>query len=164
MTTQGNPSGGKLERARELLERFQPLGWLFARLSLGVMFAQTGLGKLNHLERTAGYFESLGIPAPGFQAAFVGGVEFVGGVALVVGLLTRFVSVPLAATMVVAILTALLPDVKSVAGLISLSETFYLTVLLLLIAHGPDALSLDRVIQAKFFPSKLSKNQVPQKD
>src|SRR5262245_44452324 len=58
------------------------LSWLppaVARLTLGVVFALSGWGKLHGLDQVTQYFTELGIPAPAFQAAFVSGVELVGG-------------------------------------------------------------------------------------
>ena len=46
---------------------------LVIRLYWGWSFAQTGWGKLTHLERTAGFFESLNIPAPKLNAIMAGG-------------------------------------------------------------------------------------------
>jgi putative oxidoreductase len=125
------------------------LAWLppaLARLALGVVFAQTGWGKLHSLEQVTEFFRSLGIPAASLQAPFVAGVELVGGLALVVGLGTRVASGLLAATMVVAILTAQLGNVHGVADLFGLVEFAYLTVLVWLAVAGPGALSLDHAI------------------
>jgi putative oxidoreductase len=51
-------------------------------------------------------FAKIGIPFPVFNAYLVGTVETVGGVFLVLGLASRLVSIPLAITMIVALLTA----------------------------------------------------------
>lgn len=87
-------------------------GVLILRLVLGAIFFKAGSGKLfgwfggHGLEGAASFFQSLGIPAPHFQAVFVGGTEFLGGLALILGLLTRLAAIPLAITMIVAIFTA----------------------------------------------------------
>jgi putative oxidoreductase len=62
---------------------------------------------------TVFYDASLGIPAPGILTPFVSGVEFVGGLLLLVGLLTRFAAVPLMIVMVVAIVSAKAGDIDS---------------------------------------------------
>lgn len=136
-----------LQKRQRTLNRFHDLGPLLVRVSLGVMFAQTGLGKLMNLERTAGFFESLGIPAPELHAFVVGNVELFCGIAVALGLLTRLAAIPLAITMLVAIATALLPDVQGVLDLIALSETLYLAVLVLLITQGPGKWSIDSFLQ-----------------
>jgi putative oxidoreductase len=136
-------------RVGKVVQRVQAAEPYFAfllRLSLGVVFARTGYGKLTHLERTVNFFRELGIPAPELQAVFIGTLELAGGICIAVGLLTRVVAIPLAGTMVVAILTALLPEVSGVLDLLALDETLYLFLFGWLVAHGPGAVSLDHVL------------------
>src|SRR6202043_499688 len=59
---------------------------LAVRFYWGFQFAQTGWGKLHHLEKFTGFFASLNIPFPGVNAHFVSGLEFVGGILLILGL------------------------------------------------------------------------------
>lgn len=120
-----------------------PLSSLLVRVALGAMFAQAGWGKLQNLERTTGFFEGLGIPAPGLHALLVGNVEFVGGVLLGLGLVTRLSAVPLAIIMVVAIATALLPEVDGVLDFLTLDEVLYFAILSWVITHGPGKWSID---------------------
>lgn len=141
---------------RSRLDRFKDLGPLLVRVSLGVLFAQSGLGKLSNLPRTTEFFESLGIPAPEIQALVVGNVELLGGVALALGLLTRLAALPLAATMLVAIVTALLPEVENVLDLLALNETLYLAVLVLLVTQGPGRWSVDAFVESRFAKRKSS--------
>jgi putative oxidoreductase len=117
-----------------------------ARLSLGFVFTQSGWGKLHDLPKVVAYFGSLGIPAPQIQAPFVAGLELTGGVLLLAGLLTRFASVPLAATMVVALVTAKRDELHGPGDLFGTIEFLYLVVLGLLAASGAGALSLDRLL------------------
>ena len=79
---------------------------LAMRLFWGWGFVQTGWGKLTHLDRTAGYFESLNIPLPKLNAIMAAGTECLGGLLLIVGLASRVVSVPLMFVMMVAYATA----------------------------------------------------------
>lgn len=79
---------------------------LVLRLYWGWSFAQTGWGKLMHLDRTAGYFASLHIPLPKLNALMAGGTECVGGLLLLVGLGSRLITVPLIFVMAVAYATA----------------------------------------------------------
>jgi len=120
---------------------------LFARLTIGWSFFLTGKGKLANLERTSGFFESLGIPAPGFHAAFVGGVEMIGGLMLIAGLLSRVASIPLIGAMVVAYLTAHRED--AFTGLSAFTDEApyaYLVVSLVILAFGPGRIALDRLL------------------
>lgn len=58
----------------------------------------------------AGFLSSLGVPVPGLFAVIVTLVEFLGGLALILGLFTRIAAVLVAVDMVVAILTVHLPN------------------------------------------------------
>lgn len=79
---------------------------LVVRLYWGWQLAQTGWGKLHNLPQITQYFSSLHLPFPGFTAPFVGGVEFVGGILLILGLLSRFTGLVLSINMFVAYWTA----------------------------------------------------------
>ena len=76
------------------------------RITVGVVFMGTGWTKLQNLPAITRNFTALGIPAPEILTPFVSGVEFVGGILLLLGLLTRFAAVPLMIVMVVAIIAA----------------------------------------------------------
>src|SRR5438552_1842756 len=84
--------GGGTEVVARIYARLDGAEWLgrlAVRLSVGLMFFGSGLGKLGKLPRLIEYFRSLGIPAPELQAPVVASVEFVCGALLVVGLATR---------------------------------------------------------------------------
>lgn len=140
---------GLLEMRRTLvgmLSRIEVLGPLVARLSVGVMFAQSGWGKLHGLDQVTEFFTSLGIPWPAEQALLVASVEFGCGILLAAGLFTRLACVPLIITMTVAIGTALWEQVGSVADLLALSEFTYIAVMLWVVLVGPGAASVDALL------------------
>ena len=85
---------------------------LFARIVVGWVFLWSGWGKLNALDRITQNFVEWGIPFPHIMTPFVSGVEFFGGLLLLLGLFTRVAAVPLVITMIVAILSAKLGDVR----------------------------------------------------
>lgn len=123
--------------------------WLWAsltlvRVSVGTEFFPAGMGKLGDLEKFAKYFAELGIPLPAVQAPFVAGVEFFGGIALVIGLGTLFAAAPLAITMIVAIVTA--TEVTSLSHFLYLAEWNLFLLLTWVGFAGAGPLSLDRVI------------------
>lgn len=85
--------------------RFQPCGQTILRIVVGVIFLMHGGQKFGMgFGNVAGFLGSLSIPIPTVSAIVLTLVEFVGGAALVLGLLTRWVAALLAFDMVVAIL------------------------------------------------------------
>jgi putative oxidoreductase len=129
-----------------------PLAPLLTRLVIGQAFFFTGRGKLEHFERTVGFFTQLGIPMPQLNAAFVSRLEFYGGMALIAGLLTRLVAAGLASSMVVALMTADKEAflnalfLRGDAGLTDITSFVYLLFLVWLVLAGPGVLSLDTLI------------------
>src|SRR5271170_3528244 len=79
---------------------------LAVRLYWGWQLVQSGWGKLHNLNRVTDFFASLNLPAPGLTATFVSGLEFVGGLLLILGLGSRFIGLLLTANMLVAYWTA----------------------------------------------------------
>ncbi|GAA0564727.1 DoxX family protein [Rheinheimera aquimaris] len=82
---------------------------LALRVPVGIIFAAHGAQKLfgwfggYGLEGTGGWMDSIGL-SPGIMMAFLAGAaEFFGGIALILGLLTRPAALSLAIAMVVAI-------------------------------------------------------------
>jgi putative oxidoreductase len=125
------------------------LRWLsptIARLTVGLVFFQSGWGKLHDLETVTNFFTELGIPNPAFQARLASSAEFVCGGLLLLGLATRFAVVPLIVTMCVAIRTALWANVDGIGSLVGLLEFSYIALLVWLGTDGPGPLSLDRLI------------------
>jgi len=86
-------------------------GTFFLRVAVGAVFAAHGWQKISGgVEGVSGFFGSVGIPAPTFFAYIVSYVEFLGGIALILGLFTYWVSILLAIIMVVALFTVHLPN------------------------------------------------------
>ena len=56
------------ERLLVLAGKLAWLGPLLARVTVGVVFLQTGWGKLHDLDKVTSFFTELNIPAPAFQA------------------------------------------------------------------------------------------------
>lgn len=125
------------------------LSWLpptLARITVGMVFMQSGWGKLNHLPDIIKYFGELGIPKPEFQAPFAASAELVCGTLILAGLFTRLACVPLIIVMTVAILTARKPDYDGVSSLFGFIEYLYIVLFLWLGVAGPGPLSLDRLL------------------
>jgi putative oxidoreductase len=133
---------------------------LLVRLYWGWQFAQTGWGKLHNIQHVIGFFTSLGIPAPALNAWFVSGLEFVGGILLIVGLGSRLTALLLAIDMFVAYITT---DTEALRAIISdpgklyadAAYTFLFASLLVLI-FGPGRFALDYVLSLERKPVKSS--------
>jgi len=143
----------KLAALRQaLLLKVEKLAWLaplIIRISVGIAFAITGWGKLQNLPRIIEFFRGLGIPAPELQAPFVAGLEFFGGLALIVGLGARLFSIPLMGTMVVAILTANLDKIEAWTDLFDLIEWHYFVFFFVIALLGPGPVSVDAFVAKK---------------
>lgn len=113
-----------------------------------------------HHAGTADFFQTLGIPMPGLNAWIAGGVECIGGFFLIAGVASRVLSVPFSITMVVAYLTA---DNEALKNIFSDPDKFtsaapflfFLTALFVL-ALGPGAYSVDRLLAGKFSPALVN--------
>ena len=134
-------------------------GWLRSplllviRLYWGWSFFQTGKGKLMNLDRTAGYFDSLHIPAPKLNAIAAGSVECLGGLLLLLGLGGRVVPVPLICTMIVAYATAeseaLHAILREPDKFVGAEPFLFLLAALIIFVFGPGKLSLDALLGKK---------------
>jgi putative oxidoreductase len=133
----------------QVASHLQPLAPLFARIVVGYVFLLSGWGKLNNLPAVTENFVGWHIPAAQILAPFVSGVEFFGGLFLLVGFLTRISAGALGVTMIVAIVSAKLDQVDSLEALLGFDETEYLALFLWLAIAGAGTLSLDYWITRK---------------
>ncbi|HAB92387.1 MAG TPA: DoxD-like family protein [Pseudomonas sp.] len=131
------------------------LSGLLMRLSAGVIFAAHGAQKLfgsfggGGLEGTAQWMASIGLEPGYLMALAAGSAEFFGGIALLLGLLTRPAAFVLAMTMLVAVITVHLPN-----GLFLSNNGYEFGLALLaitgaLVLNGGGKLSLDRMLSAR---------------
>jgi putative oxidoreductase len=86
-------------------DRLGGWGLTVLRVVTGIVFFMHGYTKVFvwGLDGTAAGFAKMGIPLAGIAGPFVGFLELLGGLALIIGLASRWISIPLAVTMVVAI-------------------------------------------------------------
>src|SRR5947209_10831098 len=82
-----------------------PTATVLLRLMAGSVFFWEGVLKFVYVNQGVGRFTKLGFPFPDATASFVGGLEIVGGLLILLGLGTRFVAVPFLIEMVVAMLS-----------------------------------------------------------
>jgi putative oxidoreductase len=85
-------------------------GILLIRILVGWVFLSEGIQKfLFPAALGVGRFAKIGIPAPQVMAPFVGVVEIVFGVLVLIGLFTRLATLPLLIDILVALFTTKLP-------------------------------------------------------
>jgi putative oxidoreductase len=124
---------------------------ILVRLLVGWVFFSEGVQKfLFPAALGVGRFAKIGIPAPHFFAPFVGVVEIVCGLLVIVGFLTRLAAIPLAIDISVAIATTKIPMLAKDGfwGTMHEARTDLCMLLgsLFLIAVGSGRLSLDTTV------------------
>ncbi|WP_339898837.1 DoxX family protein [Paraglaciecola polaris] len=96
----------RAQRALEKTSVFEGIAPLLLRLYLAPIMIQAGWTKLGSFENTVDWFASteygLGLPAPALLASLAIAAELLGGVFILIGLATRWASIPLMFTMLVA--------------------------------------------------------------
>ena len=123
---------------------------LIIRAVTGIIFIAHGWQKLfvYGFSGVSGAFAHMGVPAPEVLGPFVALVEFFGGIALVIGLLTRLAALGLAFNMLVAML---LVHIKS--GFFAPSGIEFplslFAAALVLVFTGAGHLSSDRAVGAR---------------
>ncbi len=101
MCQQGSCKGGCGHKS------LKAFGLLVLRVIVGMVFLYTGYMKLgpNHAGASMMMEKMVGLPAGDFWAYFVGGLELVGGLMLILGVYARYATVWLSIIMLVAIFT-----------------------------------------------------------
>lgn len=130
------------------------------RLIVGFGFMQHGYAKLvRGPEGFAAILHTLGMPMPGLLSWATIGVELLGGLAILLGLLIPLASVPMAVVLLVAIFTVHLPNGFSSIKLLSVdaagahfgqpgyeTDLLYLVGLAALVLGGSGPLALDNLL------------------
>jgi putative oxidoreductase len=128
------------------LARANWLGPLVVRLFFGYFWMETGWAKLHNLDGFTARFVDWGIPMPAFNAALSAGVEFLGGLFLMLGLFTRLTSAAMAFNMVIAIAFVVIKNVGSFDDFVELDEFVYILIFFWLFVAGPGRVSLDTLL------------------
>jgi putative oxidoreductase len=118
------------------------IGNFLLRIMLGLVFLANGVVKFQGgIENTVGWFESIGIP--GFLAYAVAIIELVGGIAIILGLGTKIVSVLFGVIMLGAIFT-----VKLSSGFLNgyVYDLVLLIISIHLVLNGSKLYSLDQLL------------------
>jgi putative oxidoreductase len=99
---------------RKIIQTDNAASTIIIRLMVGAVFISEGIQKFLFADTLgAGRFAKIGLPSPEFLANFVGVFEITCGTLVLVGLLTRYASIPLIIIMLVSIITTKLPILTS---------------------------------------------------
>jgi putative oxidoreductase len=111
METAGTRSRLLFPALRPFYEALEPLSWLLIRCAVGVTLAVHGWGKVSRgVEGMAPAFIKMGYQDPALLIYFLILVEFVGGIAIVLGLFTRFFAAMVTIEMAVIMFAHYLPN------------------------------------------------------
>jgi putative oxidoreductase len=133
------------------------------RLMVGYGFMEHGFAKLSKgPDAFAGILLAMGVPMPHFAAWLTILTELLGGLGVLLGAFVSLVSLPLAAVLIVAIVTVHLPYGFSTIKLMSVANgraqfgppgyecsLLYLVCLVALVLGGPGPGSIDRYLRKK---------------
>ena len=136
-----------------MAQRFVPdprqidIGLAVLRIVTGIVFAMHGYQKFftMGIPGVTGFFTQLGIPLPHVFAIVVASFELFGGIALILGLFTRLIAVPLAIDMLVAIILFHSRHGFFVPQGIEFVTTLMASCIALAFA-GPGTISIDRIL------------------
>ena len=133
------------------LSYLQPVLLLALRLYFGYGFMKAGLGKLQDVPTTAGFFADWGVPLPTLNVYLAGTTECVGGLLLLLGVASRVVTIPLIFTMLVAYATAHADVVHALWSnpnlFVKAPPFLYLLTALLVLCFGPGRISIDGLVK-----------------
>ncbi len=136
----------RLSRPGPLASRKAGWGLTLTRWTSAIVFISFGLGKfINHGSETAS-FRGYGLPVPGAFADLIGILELVGGLMLLVGLVTRVAAALLATDMVGAVVVSGILHGEVIS--LTLAPVLLIT-MLGLVALGPGRASLDASLAAR---------------
>ena len=119
---------------------------LLIRLIVAYGFWSPAIMKLQGLSGTADWFASMGYPLPMVSAIMAAVTEISGVFLLVIGLATRYISIPMIFIMLVAIFTVHLPNGFMAGDNGFEIPLYYIIMLLTLIGFGSGRFSIDQFV------------------
>ena len=123
------------------MDKMKDVALLVGRILLALMFVMAGWSKIGGYAGTQGYMEAMGVP--GFMLPLVILLELGGGLAIVLGLFTRSLSVLLAGFTLMAAFIFHYQPAEQMQMLMFMKNLSVAGGFLALAAAGPGAFSLD---------------------
>lgn len=127
---------------------------LFVRLYWGWQLIESGWGKLHNLSKVTDFFSSLNLPMPGQMAVFISCVEFLGGIFLALGLLSRLTALVLTVNMIMAYVIgdreALLSFFSDPDKFAAAAPYVFLVASLIILVFGPGRIALDTYLLHRY--------------
>jgi putative oxidoreductase len=114
-----------------------------ARIAAGIVFLVFGIGKFSQHQSEVESFETYGLPSPDAFVYAIGVLEVVGGLLLVLGLLTRLTALVMAGDMAAAIVLSGIKEGEPIS--LTLAPAL-LVVMVVLMRYGPGRPSLDEAV------------------
>ncbi len=127
------------------LAKLNDLPALLFRLILAYGFYMPAMMKWGDIGAIAAWFEGMGIPFPTLNAYLAASTEIAAVILLPLGLATRFISIPLIITMIVAIVTVHLGNGFEAGSNGFEIPLYYILMLVALLINGPGKISLDHL-------------------
>ena len=131
------------------ISNLKDLPLLILRLVLAYGFYDPFMKKVANIGNIAAWFESINIPLPTLNAYLATATEGLGVILLTLGLFTRYISIPLMITMVVAIITVHGANGFSAGNNGFEIPFYYLVMLFTLLVYGSGKFSVDRFLNLK---------------
>jgi putative oxidoreductase len=129
-------------------DAFAPYAVTILRVLVGITFLLNGLPKIQGFTGFTRFVSSLGFPMPGLFAAIVVTLEVLGGLLLIAGLGTRWVSILYVVEMLITTLLVKMPRAGFIApqggGAGAELDLLLLAAALILLTHGSGPLSVER--------------------
>lgn len=134
------------QKATDRISVLKDLPALFFRLILAYGFYNPALMKWGNIDGIAEWFGGMGIPFPTLNAYLAASTEMAAVILLPLGLATRFISIPLIITMIVAIVTVHLSNGFEAGNNGFEIPLYYMLMLFALVVQGGGKISLDHII------------------
>ena len=133
----------------ERLSDLKDIPLLLSRLILAYGFYVPATMKWSNINGIAEWFGSIGIPMPTLNAYLAASTEMAGVILLPLGLATRFISIPLMFTMLVAIVTVHLGNGFEAGNNGFEIPLYYFLMLFALLINGGGKISLDHLFERR---------------